>query len=46
MENYKSVSFNNNGDNPILSKVGDNWMFFDSQYLATIKLMLSKKKIK
>lgn len=31
------------GDNPILSKVGDNWMFFDSQYLATIKLMLSKK---
>ena len=31
------------GDTPIISKVGDNWMFFDSQYPVTIKLMLSKK---
>lgn len=31
------------GDDPILIKVNDNWMFQDSQYLVTLKLMLSKR---
>lgn len=31
------------GDDPVLMKVNDNWMFQDSQYLVTLKLMLSKR---
>lgn len=34
------------GDDPILIKVNDNWMFQDSQYLVTLKLMLSKRGTK
>lgn len=31
------------GDDPILIKTNDTWMFQDSQYLVTLKLMLSKR---
>lgn len=34
------------GDDPILTKANDNWMFQDSQYLVTLKLMLSKRGTK